>query len=230
MQIRFLFFALMFKSCLAYPQGAFYTDQFAFKAACQNLEGVKQEISFSSLQPGWWSDSLTLSNVTFSGHLVARGQGDPIAIANEASLNNYDTGVPMSIHFETVALAFGADFSSLLFPYNTSNFTATITVQGGDIFNFSAAPGPGSTFFGFIEESPFTDLTFSDGGAFGIRQGTDGLPNGTYHEELIGNSYMVIGVPEPQVISLGVLGLFAFWLSRRLARTAELKRDEPPNS
>ncbi len=117
----------------------------------------------------------------------------------------------MSIHFETGALAFGADFSSLLFPYNTSNFTATIKVQGGDTFSFSATPGPGSTFFGFLEKGPFTDLTFSDGGAFGIRQGTDGLPNGTYHEELIGNPYMVVGVPEPRVISLLLLGLFAFW-------------------
>ena len=111
-QIRFLCFVVVFKCSLACSQGSFYTDQFAFRAACQNLAGMKQAISFSSLQPGWWSDSLTLSNVTFSGHLVARGQGDSIAIANEASLNNYDMDVPMSIHFETGALAFGADFSS----------------------------------------------------------------------------------------------------------------------
>jgi hypothetical protein len=210
MQVRILSFVVVFKYWLAFSQASFYTDQFSFRAAGQNLAGTKQAISFSSLQPGWWGGFLTISNVTFSGHLVARWQGDSIAIANEASLNNYDMDVPMSIHFETGALAFGADFSSLLFPYNTSNFTATITVQGGDIFSFSAAPGPGSTFFGFIEKSPFRDLTLSDGGAFGIRQGTDGLPNGTYHEELIGNPYMVVGVPEPGVIYLLLLGLFAF--------------------
>ena len=210
MQVRLLCFAVVFKCWLACSQGTFYTDEFAFRAACQNLVGTKQAISFSALQPGWWGASLSLSNVTFSGHLVARGPGDSIAIANEASLNNYDMDVPLSIHFETGALAFGADFSSGLFPYNSSNFSATLSVQGGDVFTFSAAPGPGSTFFGFIEKSPFTDLSFSDGGAFGIRQGTDGLPNGTYHEELIGNSYMVVSVPEPGVITMSLFAFFAF--------------------
>ena len=215
MRPKWLPFLILFSSSQLWAQTLTYSDKYSFINACRGLAGQQQSISFNGYSPYWWGMSLTVSNVTFSGHLLLRPQGDP-ALANAASLNNYDSDSPVRIHFDTGAMAFGADFSSLLSPYNHSNFTATLSLQGGNTFRFSAAPGPGSTFFGFVTSSPFWDLTFSDGGAFGIRQGTDGLPNGTYHEELIGDSYMVVGVPEPRVLPLCLVGLITLLLRQHL--------------
>ncbi|MEJ0090753.1 MAG: hypothetical protein WDM80_13545 [Limisphaerales bacterium] len=187
---------------------AVYTNRSEFIAACQTLAGIQSPISFDSYlngapygQPGWYSGQLTVSNVTFSGNIVIRQ--DAQSISNEIALNNYDMGVPLAVHFPNGALAFGADFSSLLYPYNTSNFTATISIQGGSNYTFSAEPGPGKTFFGIVETNTFSDLTFSDGGAFGIRQGTSG-PLGTYHEELVADAYAVQFVPPLVPIVLSV--------------------------
>ena len=97
------------------------------------------------------------------------------------------------------ALAFGADFSSSLSP-QFSSFTATLLLDNGETFNFTAPSDPGSQFFGFISPSPIMDLPFSDGGIF---------MSGWYplHEELIGNIYMVAQVPEPSSPMLLLLGL-----------------------
>lgn len=185
-----------------WSEGAVYADRSSFVAACQTLVGRQAAISFDPYlyggdyyQPGWYHGQLTVADVTFGGNILVRE--DSHSISGEAALNNYDMDVPLSVHFQNGALAFGADFSSGLYPYNSSNFTATINIPGGGTYTFSAAPGPGKTFFGVIESSPFSDLTFSDGGAFGIRQGTDGSPNGTYHEELVGNPFVVQVGPEP---------------------------------
>lgn len=192
-----------------WSQGAVYTNRSEFISACQMLPGEQSAISFAPYlngspygQPGWYGGQLTVSNVTFSGNILIRQDG--YSISNEVALNNFDMGVPLSVHFQNGALAFGADFSSLLWPYNTSNFTATINIQGGGSYSFSAAPGPGRTFFGIIETNAFSDLTFSDGGAFGIRQGTDGFPFGTYHEELVSDAYVVRFVPPLVPIVLSV--------------------------
>jgi hypothetical protein len=139
-------------------QGATYTDRSTFIAACQTLAGTQSAISFDPYlygapygQPGWYGAQLAVSNVTFNGNILIRR--DSISISGESALNNYDMNVPLAVHFQNGALAFGADFSSLLFPYNTSNFTATINIQGGSSYTFSVAPGPGKTFFGFIAGS-----------------------------------------------------------------------------
>ena len=174
-------------------QAATYANREAFTAACQSLPGIKQEIPFEPYlygngQERDYAPSLTVSNVTFSGDILVRQ--DSISIAGEASLCNYDAfETPLAIHFENGALAFGADFSSLLWP-STSSFTATITVAGGGSFSFSCVPGPGSTFFGFTAGTPFHDLTYSDGGTFA----------GDLHEELIGDPFMVL-MPRPAVLT-----------------------------
>jgi hypothetical protein len=173
-------------------------------AACQKLPGVKQGISFEPYlygspygQEGYYMYSLTVSNVTFEGDIFVAQTS--FTIAGEASLCNFDMQEPLAIHFQNGASAFGGDFSSMLWPYNTSNFTATITVEGGDTFSFSCAPGPGSTFFGFIETLPFQDLTFSDGAALVHVAG------GPLHEELIGGLFMVEQAPPALLTSLSRL-------------------------
>jgi len=185
---------LVFARPMACAQTRSYTSRSAFMTACQSLSGIQQEISFEPYlyqypygQEGWYEGSLTVSDVTFYGNILVREDG--ISIAGEACLNNYDMGEPLAIHFQNGAFAFGADYSSLSWPHNTTNFTATIAVEGGNIFSFSCAPGPGSTFFGFIAAVPFQDLTYSDGGAF------EQTPLGPLHEELIGNPFTVTETP-----------------------------------
>jgi len=102
------------------------------------------------------------------------------------------------------ATAFGADFASLIGSVHSS-FLATVTLDNGNVFTFTAPANPNTTFFGFVTTQPFSRVTFSDGGLIGI-----GL-----HEEILDNITAVI-VPEP-----GVSGLFAFGallLGRRFVR------------
>jgi hypothetical protein len=97
-------------------------------------------------------------------------------------------------------LAFGADFASLLTPFYTS-FLATVTLDNGNVFTFTAPADPNFTFFGFVTQQPFSTLTFSDGGLVGT-----GL-----HEEILDN-ITVVRVPEPGVWALLGLGaLFFVW-------------------
>jgi hypothetical protein len=101
-------------------------------------------------------------------------------------------------------LAFGADFASLLRPFYTS-FLATVTLNNGNVFTFTAPADPNSTFWGIVTTQPFSTLTYSDGGLIG-----QGL-----HEEILDN-ITVVQVPEPGVYALFGLGaLLLSWRWRR---------------
>jgi hypothetical protein len=148
-----------------------------------------------------------ISNVTFVGRYLLT---DGSSLSAGYAMYNFDSDIPLSVYFADGARAFGADFSSMLSPTYPS-FTATLSLNNGEILTFVAATNPNSTFFGFISPTPITHLTFSDGGLFGFSN---------LHQELIANLYMVTSVPEPS--SLALLGcgavLFAVHLLRRFRR------------
>jgi hypothetical protein len=150
---------------------------------------------------------VTISNVTFTGRSLGTK-----AITSGISLLNFDSGIPLGIHFANGARAFGADFSSDLPPQFTT-FTATLSLDNGETFQFTAPVEPNSTFFGFISPTPIMDIIFSDGGIFHPE------PSITFHEEMIANIYMV-AVPEPAGIVLAGLGaaLFLGWQFVRARR------------
>jgi hypothetical protein len=102
-------------------------------------------------------------------------------------------------------LAFGADFSSYL--SSVTSFLATVTLNDGGVFTFTAPAAPNSTFFGFVTTQPFTSLTFSDGGL----QGTPP----PLHEEIL-DDITVVQVPKPGALAL--LGLGALLLGWRFRR------------
>ena len=154
---------------------------------------------------------MTISNVTFTGRsLGAKGIDSGIA------LYNFDSHIPLSIHFANGARAFGADFSS---QYNAvPSFTATLSLDNGETFQFTAPTDPNSTFFGFVSPTPIMDITFSDGGLF---------PSpGIGHQELIGNLYMVMQVPEPAAIAWAGLGA-ALLLGWRLHKKRKRETQNP---
>jgi hypothetical protein len=121
-------------------------------------------------------------------------------------LNNYDSLTPLGVDLNGPALAFGADFASLLRPVYTS-FLATVTLDDGSMFTFTAPANPNSTFFGFITTQPFSTVTFSDGGLIGIG----------FHEEILDN-ITVVRVPEPSVFALLALGALLLGWRWRISR------------
>jgi hypothetical protein len=91
----------------------------------------------------------------------------------------------------------------LLSPVYTS-FLATVTLNDGRVFTFTAPADPNLRFFGFVTTQPFSSLTFSDGGLIG-----------PFHGEILDN-ITVVTVPEPGVFALLALGaLFLGWRWRR---------------
>ncbi len=149
---------------------------------------------------------LTLSGVTFTGSYLHRAIGGSYSSLGPV-LHQFDGWGPLGIHFGTGARAFGANYSSSLSPWQSS-FTATVTLDNGEVFTFTAPSGPDSQFFGFISPTPIHRVIFSDGGAFGY-------PPTNLHEELIGNLYMVLEVPEPASLGLLVLGAACLLFRRR---------------
>ncbi|MBE0544114.1 MAG: PEP-CTERM sorting domain-containing protein, partial [Verrucomicrobia bacterium] len=147
--------------------------------------------------------TVTVADVTFTGRDLALH-----GINSGLALYNFDSGFPMGISFANGTRAFGADFSSQLSPYYSS-FTASLSLDSGEVLTFTASTDPNSTFFGFISPTPIKNLTFSDGGLFPS-------PN-IGHQELIGNLYVVMEVPEPSVLSLFAFSalLLGWRLSRR---------------
>jgi hypothetical protein len=136
--------------------------------------------------------SLTMSGITF--HSDGALYICSISADDNRVLNGYDSLSPLRVDMNGPALAFGADFSSYLSPVYTS-FLATVTLNDGRVFTFTAPAAPNSTFFGFVTMQPFSSLTFSDGGLVGF-----GL-----HEEILAN-ITAVRVPEPGVFALLALG------------------------
>ena len=179
----------------AWSQSTLYFDRGDLIAAAQQIPGNYLAISYF---PPVYGPELTISDVTFRGRYLV---GSPNGI-----LWNFDSGSPLSIRFANGARAFGADFSSSLSDAGISSFTATVSLDTGETYQFTAPTDPNFAFFGFISPTPIMALTFSDGGLFGF---------GNLHEELIAN-IVVVTVPEPGVLGLFALGaLFLGWQLRQ---------------
>lgn len=82
-------------------------------------------------------------------------------------LINYDSVGPQFVDMNGPTLAFGADFASFISPVY-STFLATVTLNDGRVFTFSAPADPNFTFWGIVTTQPFSTLTFSDGGLIGL--------------------------------------------------------------
>ncbi len=189
---------------LALSQSSVYFNRTIFSNVCQSVPGIHQAISFANLPSSQEGSVVTISDVTFTGRYLIRS-----ALTSGKALYNFDGTNPLSIHFANGARAFGGEFSSQLSPYYSS-FTATLSLDNGEMFNFTAQADPNSTFFGFISTTPVMDITFSDSARH---------PSGL-HEEMIGNLYMVLEVPEPAgitLLALGAAALFA-WRPRRIRK------------
>ena len=189
-----------------WSQSSLYFDRGSFMNACQTVPGNQQIIDFANYPFFGGIPTLTISDVTFTGRsLASKG------ITSGIALYNFDGSFPLSIHFANGARAFGGDFSSYLSPLYSS-FTATLSLDNGETFNFTAPTNPNSTFFGFISPTPIMDLTFSDGGLFHPE------PSVSLHEEMIGNLYMVLEVPAPAAITLAAFGaaLLLGWRWRKI--------------
>ena len=194
-------------------QGTTYTDRSAFDAAIADLTGARRDLNFQppfppgGIDEGEWVryfSPLTISGMTFHS-------GGPLLIRlfsadGNRALNNYDSLTPLMVDMNGSAMAFGADFASLLNPFYSS-FLATVTLDNGNVFTFTAPANPNFTFFGFVTTQPFSSLTFSDGGLIG-----------PYHEEILDN--ITVGtVPEPGVFALSALGaLLLGWRWRRVRK------------
>jgi hypothetical protein len=192
-------------SCLG--QGVIYNSRSAFNTAIASLAGSRRDLNFEGALPPGGTDfggfvgyisPLTVSGVKFRGsiflHDTARGR----------DLINYDSLAPLMVEMDGPAIAFGADFSSLLSPAYSS-FTATVLLDSGERFTFAAPANPNFAFFGFMTSQPFSSLTFSDGG----------LIAGYLHEEIIDNITVIV-VPEPSVV--GLLASGTLLLGWRFAR------------
>jgi hypothetical protein len=182
----------------AWSQSTIYLDdRGGFESDAITLSGNFQRIlDFPAVN----GPELTVSDLTFRGNFL-------VASPNGVVLWNFDGSAPgLRIHFANGARAFGADFSSSLSPYYSS-FTATVSLDSGESFQFTAPTDPGFRFFGFISPTPIRDMTFSDGGL---------LSPFNFHEELLGN-VTVVTVPESSSLALlgigGVL-LAGHWLRR----------------
>jgi hypothetical protein len=209
MNARFASFALVawlsilsgyLVECRCFGQGTIYFDRSGFDAAISGIIGSRTDLDFQppfppgGIDQGEWvlyPPPLTMSGITFlsGGPLLIRW----VSIDGNRVLNGYDSLSPLIVNMNAPTLAFGADFGSLV----SSSFLATVTLNDGRVFTFTAPADPNLTFFGFVTQQPFSTLTFSDGGLIGI-----GL-----HEEILDN-ITVVQVPEPAVWVLLALGAF----------------------
>lgn len=192
-------------------QGTIYRDRSVFETAISSIAGVRTDLSFGPpLPPGGvgqlermaYFQPLTVSGLTFSG-------GGPLLILLDSFipepnwiLINYDSLTPLTVDMNGPTLAFGADFASWLNPVH-STFLATVTLNDGRVFTFTAPADPNFTFWGIVTTQPFSSVTFSDGGLIGI-----GL-----HEEILDN-ITVVTIPEPGMV--GLFGLGALFLGCQL--------------
>src|SRR6266550_5452687 len=133
-----------------WSQSSLYFDRGSFVGACQAVPGNHQSISFAF--PFAEGPSVTIADVSFTGRYLIRSP-----ITSGVALYNFDSGFPLGIQFANGARAFGGDFSSYLSPYYTS-FTATLSLDSGEVLTFTAPTNPNSTFFGFISPIPIRNL------------------------------------------------------------------------
>lgn len=134
---------------------------------------------------------VTISGLTFhsGGVLIIRAEPIPVFPWAGWALINYDSLAPLTVGMNKLTLAFGAGFSSWLDPVY-SEFLATITLDNGSVFTFTAPADPNYTFFGIVTTQPFTSLTFSDGGLIGIG----------FHEEILDN-ITVVTIPRSDFVA-----------------------------
>ena len=185
-----------------FGQGTIYWDRSEFDQAIAGLTGIRVDLDFQPPLPpggidefGWvrYFSPLTMSGITFrSGGALYIRQVSGFPDFNQV-LNGYDSLSPLMVDMTGPTLAFGADFSSWLSP-TYSSFLATVTLNDGRVFTFTAPADPNFTFFGFVTTQPFSSLTFSDGGLIG-----------PFHEEILDN-VTVVQVPEPGTWALLALG------------------------
>ena len=130
-----------------WSQSSLYFDRVNFLGACQTIPGLQQGIDFADVRLLIHGPTVTISNVTFTGRsLGAKGIDSGIA------LYNFDSHIPLSIHFANGARAFGAEFSS---QYNAvPSFTATLSLDNGETFQFTAPTDPNSTFLDSYRQHP----------------------------------------------------------------------------
>jgi hypothetical protein len=204
-------------SSSCFGQGTIYRDRIEFDAAIAALPGIRHDLDFQGpLLPGDYSPPLTIAGLTFHS-------GSVLQIRRQTSGNyflvNYDSLAPLAVDMNGPTMAFGADFASLLTPFYSS-FLATVTLDNGNVFTFTAPADPNFTFFGFVTTQPFSRLTFSDGGIAGTPP--------PLHEEILDN-ITVVRVPEPSgfaVLALG--GLFLIWCwTVRLGRSGRTTLPRP---
>jgi len=201
-----------------FGQGVTYTTRSAFDAAVSTIAGTRTDVNFEgALPPGGidlgagivrYEPPLTISGLTFRGSapLLLR-----FTFANGRWLNNYDSLAPLIVDMNGPAIAFGADFASLISP-GYSNFLATVIFDNGAVFSFTAPASPNSVFFGFVTTQPFSRVTFSDGGLIGTAR---------LHEEILDN-ITAVTIPEPNVVALFALG--AMLLGWRFLKRQNLNR------
>jgi hypothetical protein len=220
MKIRFNYFAFAtcFTVVLAYGarlpcfgQGAVYRDRSEFEAAIAGINGTRTDVNFQPpLPPGGTPEGpdivrydlpLTMPGLTFHSSAPLLIRETPL---DAWWLNNFDSLTPLGVVMNGPTMAFGADFASLLSPVYTS-FLATVTLNDGRVFTFTAPANPNFTFFGYVTTQAFSTLTFSDGGLIG-----------PFHEEILDN-ITVVQVPEPGVWALLALGALPLgWRFRRV--------------
>ena len=104
--------------------------------------------------------------------------------------------------------AFGADFSGGITPQNNPfNATITVNLAGGQTYTHNFAGPQGSWLFrGFVFSSPINSVIYDDGGPDLIG----------FHEETLDNvTFGAATVPEAHSFAIALVGLLAWFLSRR---------------
>lgn len=169
-----------------------YSSPSALEAASSSFTGDRVNLSFNTFPvAGMYASPFVISNIAILGRTFVI---EPVSGVPFLYLNNYDSDVPLTIHFPTGAKAFGAFFSSWLGPSYPKTFTMTATTDHGEVFTFEdfssygQSPPVNVAWFGLIPDAPIYDLTLSDGGI---------VQSGGYsmHEEMIAELFAVINRP-----------------------------------
>src|SRR5947199_134025 len=114
---------LAFVVCVAltvhptYGAALSYGDDVQLRQAVYGIPGTRVKLSFGVLDNGSFRSPFLMSNIVFNGrYFVVQRAFDQVFSQGQFYLNNYDSDVPLKIHFPTGARAFGAFFSSWIGP------------------------------------------------------------------------------------------------------------------